>query len=109
MDWTAITCISVYVAGLIIIPTGFGIYNSHEIERGYFDWDVYVILLILMLIWPVALGVVALWGIGYVIGYVPFILLKWWIKKCAGGAEWWEERQAKKRDLEKPMKKEKKQ
>lgn len=107
MDWIMITCISVYVAGLIIIPTVMGVLQSREIKRGYVDWDDYVILLIVTLIWPVALGVVALWGVGYVIGYVPFTLIKWWMKKCARMAEWWEERQAKNRDLENLMKKEK--
>lgn len=109
MDWIAITCISVYIVGLIVIPTVMGVLQSREIRRGYVGWDDYVILLIVTLIWPIMLGIAALCGIGYVIGYVPFALIKWWMKKCARGAEWWEERQVKKRVLENLMKEEKKQ
>jgi hypothetical protein len=97
----------VYVAGLIIIPTVMGVLQSREIRRNFMEWDDYVILLIIMLSWPVVLGLVAIWGIGYVIGYVPFTLLKWWMKKCARCAEWWEERQVKKRVLENLMKEKK--
>ena len=91
MNWIATTCISIYTAGLFIIPTVFGIYYSREIKRGHFDWDDYVIFLVLWVIWPITLSLVALSGIGYVIGRALYLIVKWWIGKCAKFAENWKE------------------
>lgn len=92
MNAWLIGCIVAYVLGLVLIPTVFGIYDSREIKRGYFDWDDYVIFLVVWIIWPVSLSLVALWGIGYVIGRAPYFIVKWWIEKCANFAENWKEK-----------------
>ena len=96
MNAWLIACIVAYVVGLVLIPTAFGIYNSSEIKRGYFDWDVYVIFLVLWAIWPICLAIVVLGGIGYAIGYAPYVVVKWWIGKCANFAENWKKEKNKK-------------
>lgn len=96
MNAWLIACIVAYVLGLVLIPTVFGIYCSREIKRGYYDWDVYVIFMVLWAIWPISLAIVVLCGIGYVIGRTPYFIVKWWIGKCADFAENWKKKKANK-------------
>jgi len=99
MNAGLIACIVAYVLGLVLIPTVFGIHCSQEIKRGYFDWDVYVIFLVLWAIWPISLALVVLCGVGYAIGYAPYVVVKWWIGKCADFTENWKKvRKAKERE-----------